>query len=34
LRCARCGGEMMLWQVWHPRYGVVYEDLTALRADF
>jgi hypothetical protein len=23
LRCTRCGGEMMLWKVWHPRYGVV-----------
>jgi hypothetical protein len=19
LRCARCGREMLLWQVWHPR---------------
>jgi hypothetical protein len=25
LRCARCGGEMLLWQVWHPRDGVVYD---------
>jgi hypothetical protein len=23
LRCARCGRERLLWQVWHPRYGVV-----------
>ena len=25
LRCARCGGEMSLWRVGHPRYGVVYD---------
>jgi hypothetical protein len=24
LRCTRCGGEMMLWKVWHPRYGMIY----------
>ena len=31
LRCARCGGEMMLWQVWHPHYGVVYDELQAIK---
>ena len=31
LRCARCGGEMMLWQVWHPRYGVVYDEVQAIK---
>ena len=31
LRCTRCGGEMLLWQVWHPRYGVVYDELQALK---
>src|SRR5215831_17960452 len=31
LRCVRCGGEMMLWQVWHPRYGVVYDELQAIK---
>src|SRR5437763_10180439 len=31
LRCTRCGGEMMLWQVWHPRYGVVYDELQAIK---
>src|SRR5215469_14131271 len=30
LRCTRCGGEMMLWKVWHPRYGVVYDELHAI----
>ena len=31
LRCARCGGEMLLWQVWHPRYGVVYDEVQAIK---
>ena len=31
LRCACCGGSMMLWKVWHPRYGVVYDELEAIR---
>jgi hypothetical protein len=30
-RCARCGGEMLLWQVWHPRYGVVYDEWQAIK---
>jgi len=31
LRCARCGREMLLWQVWHPRYGVVYDEVQATK---
>ena len=31
LRGTRCGGEMLLWQVWHPRYGVVYDELQAIK---
>jgi hypothetical protein len=31
LRCARCGEEMMLWKVWHPRYGVVYDELHEIK---
>jgi putative transposase/transposase-like zinc-binding protein len=31
LRCPRCGGEMMLWKVWHPRYGVVYDELHEIK---
>src|SRR6516164_9639529 len=31
LRCARCGREMLLWQVWHPRYGVVYDEVQAIK---
>ena len=31
LRCTRCSGEMILWQVWHPRYGVVYDELHEIK---
>jgi putative transposase len=31
LRCGRCGRDMILWQVWHPRYGVVYDELQAIK---
>ena len=31
LRCPRCGGLMMLWQVWYPRYGVVYDELEQIK---
>jgi len=24
-KCRYCGGEMILWKIWHPRYGVIYE---------
>jgi Putative transposase/Transposase zinc-binding domain len=32
LVCPRCGGEMWLWQVWHPHYGVVYDELERMKA--
>lgn len=25
LICPRCGEEMELWRIWHPRYGVIYD---------
>jgi hypothetical protein len=31
LRGARCGRERLLGQVWHPRYGVVYAELQAIK---
>jgi hypothetical protein len=31
LRCARCGEAMMLWKVWHPLYGVVYDELREIK---
>ncbi len=27
LLCPRCGQPMELWQIWHPRYGVIYDEL-------
>jgi hypothetical protein len=26
LRCPYCGGEMAVWQIWHPTYGVFYDE--------
>jgi hypothetical protein len=31
LRCPRCGSSMMLWKVWHPRYGVLYDELEQIK---
>jgi len=31
LRCTRCGGEMRFWKVWHPRYGVIYNELHEIK---
>lgn len=25
--CSRCGGELMLWEIWHPEYGIIYNAL-------
>jgi len=25
-RCPHCQGEMGLWRIWHPTYGVVYDE--------
>jgi hypothetical protein len=25
LICCKCGGEMELWYIWHPRYGYIYD---------
>jgi hypothetical protein len=32
LVCPRCGRELWLWQVWHPQYGVVYDELERMKA--
>jgi hypothetical protein len=32
LVCPRCGRAMWLWQVWHPQYGVVYDELERMKA--
>jgi hypothetical protein len=31
LVCPRCGTEMWLWQIWHPHYGVVYDELEHMK---
>jgi hypothetical protein len=25
-RCPHCGTEMEVWRVWHPTYGVIYDE--------
>jgi hypothetical protein len=30
LICPHCHHEMGLWKVWHPKYGVVYDELNAI----
>ena len=32
LRCEQCGGEMWLWRVWHPKYGLIYDEAEAIKA--
>jgi hypothetical protein len=32
--CSNCGGEMMLWKIWHPRYGVIYDEAERLKAGY
>ncbi len=24
--CRYCGGEMELWNIWHPKYGYIYDE--------
>jgi len=31
LICPHCHQEMGVWKVWHPKYGVVYDELGAMR---
>ena len=31
LICPHCKHEMSLWKVWHPKYGMVYDELDAIR---
>jgi hypothetical protein len=25
-RCQKCGAELWLWEVWHPKYGLVFDE--------
>jgi hypothetical protein len=31
LVCPYCGGDMWLWQIWHPQYGVIYDELERMK---
>jgi len=30
LRCPSCQRDMEVWRIWHPTYGVIYEELKAI----
>jgi len=32
LKCRYCGGEMDVWKIWHPKYGVIYNECENLKA--
>lgn len=32
LVCRRCGQRMWLWQIWHPQYGLLYDELERMKA--
>jgi len=31
LICPHCGKEMSLWEIWHPKYGVIYSEKNGYR---
>ena len=31
--CRYCGREMVLWKIWHPEYGVLYDEYENIKAD-
>ena len=31
LRCPYCHSDMGVWRIWHPRYGVIHDELEAMR---
>jgi len=31
LICPHCQHEMGLWKIWHPKYGVVYDELDTIK---
>ena len=32
--CSRCGGQLILWQIWHPSYGVIYDEGERLKSGY
>ena len=31
LVCPHCGSEMGLWRIWHPTYGVIYDEAQVIK---
>ena len=31
LACPRCGTALWLWRIWHPRYGLLYDELEHMK---
>jgi hypothetical protein len=31
LICSHCGGEMGVWRMWHPKYGVIYDEARVIK---
>ena len=31
LRCPHCHAEMGIWKIWHPKYGVIYDELEVIK---
>jgi hypothetical protein len=31
--CRHCGHEMVLWKIWHPKYGDIYDEYENLKAE-
>ena len=29
--CPQCGKEMEIWKIWHPKYGVIYDELEQMK---
>lgn len=32
--CSHCGGELMLWKIWHPSYGIIYDEEERIKAGY
>lgn len=30
--CPKCGSEMILWEIWHPKYGVIFNEFENIKA--
>ncbi len=32
MKCRYCGGEMDLWKIWHPKYGLIYDEYKNIKS--